>query len=69
MSFSKPALAFTPSWRAKTAQRLAPDIKPVFQNEATNRLSEAVTYIQPSGVSLFPEAEWLKAMFSKLRRG
>ncbi len=67
MSFSKPAFAFTPSWRAETARPVPPDAKAA-QNDARHSLTSAVFYTQPSGVGLFPEGEWIKALISKLRR-
>lgn len=67
MSFSKPAFAFTPSWRAETARPVPLDTKPA-QNDARHSLMSAVFYTQPSGVSLFPEGEWIKALVNRLRR-
>ena len=69
MSLSKSDTALGPSWRAATVQMPVSSGPEATSYDALRRkLTGPVTYTQPSGADLFPEWQWVKALFIKLRR-
>ena len=67
-STSKLDTTFETTWRAKVGKEALAAADHGIASSKPTKFSGAVYYTQPSGADLFPEFEWAKALFNKLRR-